>query len=59
VSRPSDLTGDTKAREAWRTKDQAFSRVEQLKTRGMWPGVIRAGGRFRLTFDPAFPSREE
>lgn len=36
----------------WATEDAALARVEVLKARGYWPGVINHGGVFELTFDP-------
>ena len=38
--------------QLYATFDEAAARVERLKRLGMWPGIYRVRGVWRLTFDP-------
>lgn len=58
--RIQDELGDRSAKLVYATEDEAFHRVNQLRQRGMWPGVRRMpGGFYQLTHDPAIRIGEE
>jgi hypothetical protein len=39
----------------YRTQDLALRRVEALQAVGIWPGILRCPGGWRLTYDPPVP----